>query len=355
LPTPDYYNILGVSRTASSEEIKKAYRGLAMRWHPDKNPEDKGAPHRFKDITAAYRCLSNPEERAKYDRLGPLYTPDGRPPRPEEVSAVAGTLWGNLFGRRRVERGEDLRYTISVSLEDVAHGVDKEIVVPRFDRCVTCEGDGADPAAGHQECEVCHGTGRSAGPRLLRSDCYHCDGKGWRVAKRCADCDGEGRRAIDETLRVKVPAGIETGQKLKLSGKGQAPKGSGPEGDLFVIVNVADHPLFRRRGEDVLVEVPLTYAEAALGTDLVVPTLQGTTTIRIPPGTPSGQVFRLAGRGLPRIGTTRHGDLHVQIELEVPPALDGAHREALGRWASDLPPAVHPRRAAFQQAVQERR
>ncbi len=355
MPTPDYYNILGVSRTATADEIKKAYRGLAMRWHPDRNPEDKDAAHKFKDITAAYRCLSNADERAKYDRLGPLYTSDGRPPRPEEVSAVAGTLWGNLFGRRRPERGDDLRYTISVTLEEVAHGVDKEIVVPRLDRCPTCEGDGADPEEGRKTCEVCNGTGRSSGPRLLRSDCYHCDGKGWRVVKKCPGCAGEGRRALDEKLVVKVPAGIASGQKLKISAKGNAPKGSGPEGDLFVIVNVGEHALFRRRGDDVLVEVPLTYAEAALGTDLVVPTLEGTTTIRIPPGTPSGRVFRLASRGLPRVGRGRRGDLHVQVELEVPPALDGAHRDALTQWASDLPSSVHPRRAAFLQAVQERR
>ncbi len=355
MPTPDYYNILGVSRTATNDEIKKAYRGLAMRWHPDRAQGDKVAEQRFKDITAAYRCLSDTEERGKYDRLGPLYNPDGRPPRPEEINDLATTVWGNLFRRRKAERGDDLRYTIALTLEEVATGVDRAITVPRLARCPTCHGDGADPNGGRQKCTVCAGSGRSSGARLFRGPCYHCEGTGVQVVKRCAPCSGEGRSPIEDAIKVKVPAGVGTGQKLKVAHKGNAPKGSGAEGDLFVIVSVAEHPLFQRRGDDLLVEVPLTFPEVALGTDLVVPTLQGTTTIRIPAGTPPGRVFRLAGRGLPHTGTNRHGDLHVAVALEVPPALGAGDTERLEAWRRALPADAHPRRAAFDQAVQERR
>lgn len=353
MATPDYYNILGVSRKASQAEIKKAYRALAMQYHPDRNQGDKVAEARFKELTAAYRCLSDPEERSRYDRLGPLYNADGRPPRPDELNEVVSTVWGNLFRRRKNQKGDDLRYTISLTLEEVATGLDKEIVVPRQVRCATCGGDGADPTGGRETCAVCEGSGR-AGPRILGGECFHCDGRGYRIDKACPECDGEGRLSIQDRLKVKVPPGVATGQKLKLGGKGNAPPGDGPHGDLYVIVSVAEHPLFQRRGDDVLVEMPLTFAEVALGTDLVVPTLEGTTTIRIPPGTPPGKVFRLAQRGLPRVGRNRRGDLHLEVTLEVPGQLDASHRDTLRSWADTLPDATHPERAAFDAAVQER-
>lgn len=354
MATPDYYNILGVSRKATPDDIKKAYRGLAFRWHPDRNQEDKDAEQRFKDITAAYRCLSNPDERSRYDRLGPLYNPDGRPPRPEEVGEVASTVWGNIFRRRKQQRGEDLRYTVSLSLEEVASGIEREVVIPRFVRCPTCGGDGADPDGGKQECEVCGGSGRASGPRLFRTDCYHCEGSGFQITKPCPECEGDCRVGVEDALKVKVPAGVATGQKLKLAGKGNAPRGSGTEGDLFVIVSVAEHDLFRRRGDDVLVEVPLTFSEVALGSDVTVPTLEGTTTIRIPPGTPPGRVFRLAGRGLPKVGGSRRGDLHLQVALEVPAGLGAEQQEALRAWAGALPEGAHPQRAAFDRAMEGR-
>ncbi|MEZ4236146.1 MAG: J domain-containing protein [Myxococcota bacterium] len=351
----DYYNILGIERHVSVEEVKRAYRVLARKWHPDRNAGDAEAATRFKDITEAYRTLSDPEKRARYDRLGPLYTEDGRPPRPEDLNAVVGTMWNNLFRRRAGGRGEDLRYTVSVTLEEVASGTEKEIVVPRFTQCSTCAGDGADPKDGKEECEVCKGTGRATGPRLLRTDCYHCGGKGYVVVKPCPDCGGDGRNGLEEQLRVKVPAGVATGQKLKVGGKGNAPRGSGESGDLFVIVSVADHPLFRRRGDDVMLDLPLTYAELALGADVTVPTLDGTTTIRIPAGSIPGKVLRLAGRGLPHLNSQTRGDLHLQLVLEVPAELSDAHRQQLATWADALPRDVHPRRVEFDKLVEERR
>ncbi len=351
----DFYNVLGVPRNASLDDIKKAYRGLAMRWHPDRNPDNEEVVQRFKDITEAYRTLSDPDKRARYDRLGPLYTPDGRPPRPEEMSEMVGTMFGNLFRRRSTAPGEDLRYTLTVTIEEVATGVERDILVPRKVRCRRCGGDGADPDGGREPCVPCGGTGKATGPRLFRSECYHCDGRGWKVKTACGSCDGDGRQSVEDAIKVRIPAGVATGQKLKLKAKGDAPRGSGPEGDLFVIVSVADHALFRRRGDDVLVDVPLTFVEAALGADIDVPTLEGKTTIRIPAGTPTGKIFRLAGRGLPHLGRPERGDLHLQVLLETPEGLGGEAREALIRWARSLPVGTHPKRDAFIALVEPRK
>ena len=354
MPYRDYYNVLGVPRNASPDEIKKAYRVLARRWHPDRNPDDDEVVQRFKDITAAYKTLSDPDERARYDRLGPLYTPDGRPPRPEEVNDAVGTMFGNLFRRRRGnQRGDDLRYTLAVTLEDVAAGAEREVSVPRRVRCGDCAGSGA-AGSGRSECPVCGGSGRATGPRLFRSECYHCDGVGHVVVDPCTTCSGDGRLTREERLSVRIPAGVATGQKLKLKGKGNAPQGSGPEGDLFVIVNVSDHALFRRRGEDVLVEVPLTLAEATLGADVTVPTLEGQTTIRVPAGTQHGHIFRLSGRGLPRVGRSSRGDLHLHVVLEIPSELPAEARKALASWAASLPTNAHPLRAQFDAASRDR-
>ncbi len=354
MATRDYYNILGIERSASADDVKRAYRSLARRWHPDRNPEDADAGTRFKDITEAYRTLSDPNKRARYDRLGPLYTEDGRPPRPEDINEVVGTVWNNIFRRNRGDRGEDLRYTASLTLEEVANGAEKEIVVPRFVRCSTCGGDGADPDEGKQICEVCGGSGRATGPRLFATSCYHCKGKGHVVVQTCPGCGGDGRRGIEDTIRVKVKPGVSTGQKLKVAGKGNVPRGAGEAGDLYVIVSVADHPLFRRRGDDLLVELPLTFDELVLGADVTVPTLEGTTTIRIPPGSEPGKVLRLGARGLPRLGRESRGDLHIQLTLEVPAGLDEACSEALKTWSRTLPSSAHPRRAQFDELVEDR-
>ncbi|MBX2799120.1 MAG: DnaJ domain-containing protein [Myxococcales bacterium] len=354
MATRDYYNILGVERGASSDDIKRAYRVLARRWHPDRNQDDADADTRFKDITEAYRTLSDPEKRVRYDRLGPLYTEDGRPPRPEDINEVVGNVWNNIFRRKKGDRGEDLRYTASLSLEEVATGTDKEVVVPRFVRCATCDGDGADPEGGKETCEVCSGSGRATGPRILSTSCYHCKGKGYNVVQRCSSCGGDGRQGVEDTIRVKVNPGVSTGQKLKVAGKGNAARGEGESGDLYVIVSVEDHPLFRRRGDDLLIELPLTFLELTEGADVSVPTLEGTTTIRIPSGSEPGKVLRLAERGLPKLGGTTRGDLHIQLMLEVPADLTPERVAALRDWADQLPPSAHPRRAQFDKLVEDR-
>jgi len=352
--TPDYYNMLGITRKATPDEVKKAYRRLALRWHPDRNPGDAAAEQHFKDITMAYTCLSDAEERQRYDRLGPLYKPDGRPPRAEELNEVLGTVWGNLWGRRKSVRGDDLRYTISLTLEEVATGGQREIVIPRQVRCRGCGGDGAQPGNGRVDCQVCDGTGRAKGMRLFRSDCYHCEGRGYRIVHRCERCSGAGIQSTQDTVVVTIPAGVATGQKLKLAGKGNEPAEPGTTGDLMVIVNVQEHNLFRRRGEDVLVDLPLTFPDMALGADVRVPTLEGHTTIRIPAGTQPGRVFRLSGRGLPAVGRSRRGDLHLSAVLDVPTSLSAAQRDALAAWRDTLSPESHPNRSLFDRHVEER-
>lgn len=350
----DLYNVLGVSRSATPDEVKKAYRKLAMQWHPDRTGGDEAAAQRFKDITLAYKTLSDPVERARYDRLGPLYTPDGKPMRPDELNETVAGIVGRFFRRDRKSKGKDLRYTLTLDLEAVAGGCKRNITLPRQVRCRTCGGDGARPGDGKSVCTVCSGTGRSAG-RVLRASCYHCAGQGFVVDHPCETCDGDGRRGVEETLQVTVPAGVATGQKLKLGGKGDAPSGQGPEGDLYVVINIADHPLFRRRGEDVLLDVPLTFTELALGADVEVPILEGTTTVRIAPGTPPGRILRLAGRGLPRSTGGPRGDLHLQLTLDLPSDLDSDQREALATWSARLNPGAHPQRQAFDDAVRDRR
>jgi molecular chaperone DnaJ len=347
----DYYNVLGVNRAADADEVKRAYRTLALRWHPDRNPGDAIAEQRFKDINEAYRVLSDAELRARYDRLGPLFTEDGRPPRPDEVSDVVTRVWDNLWGRKRKTRGEDLRYTLSVTLEQVATGAQREVVVPRLIRCVTCNGVGA-PSSQREPCKACAGTGKTTGNRLLRTTCFHCKGRGFTVLAPCNDCRGDGRITLEEALRVKVPPGVATGQKLKLAGKGND-SADGTPGDLLVLIDVADHAWFRRRGDDLVVTVPITFGEATLGGDIAVPTLTGRTTIRVAPGTTHGRVLRLAGRGLPSPAGTGTGDMHIEVAVEIPTGLSEAERARLMAWFDALPASRQPRREAFQLALSQ--
>jgi molecular chaperone DnaJ len=349
----DYYNVLGVTRTADAEELKRAYRTLALRWHPDRNPGDAVAEQKFKSVNEAYRVLSDPEHRARYDRLGPLFTEDGRPPRPDEVSDVLGRMWDNLWNRKPPSRGEDLRFTLTVTLEEVVTGAHRDLIVPRQVRCGACKGVGAPPE-GRESCGQCGGSGRSSGARLLRTACYHCAGRGFVVRKPCETCGGGGLVGREDPVRVKVPPGVATGQKLKLAAKGNETADGGPSGDLLVVVHVADHALFRRRGDDLIAEVPLSLDECALGVDAAVPTIDGRTHIRVPPGTPHGKVFRLAGRGLPRVGGATRGDLHLEVSVEIPAELSSTERASLAAWAATLPEERHPRRAAWRRALESR-
>lgn len=357
MPRRDYYAILGVERSASPDEIKRAFRALAMQYHPDRNPDDADAEQRFREVKEAWEVLGDAEQRARYDRLGPFYRPDGRPPSPDEVSTVVGEALAGLFRRRPTpEKGEDLRYQLSLRLEEAALGCERVIELRRMGPCRRCQGSGAEPGeGGTRTCDFCQGAGQTGG-RLLKTECPRCDGRGFLVVRRCTSCEGRGRAEDAESLKVRVPPGVATGQKLKLRGKGNLPRrGTGKPGDLYVLVEVMEHELFTRRGQDLLCEVPITFAEAALGADVAVPTLDGTTAIRIPPGTPSGQVFRLTGRGLPTPGDRGRGDLHYRVVVEVPAALGEAERRLLGELDGRLGAGAHPRREAFDARLKERR
>lgn len=349
----DYYAVLGVQRNASPDEIKKAFRTLAMQYHPDRNPDDVEAAARFREIVEAWEALGDPEERFRYDRLGPFYRPDGKPPTPDDVSAVVSDVVSSLFRRRPPpEKGEDLRYTLAISLEEAAQGVERTIEVRRQARCNRCKGSGAEPEGGTRVCDTCNGSGRGGG-RLLRTECSRCDGRGYVVVQRCSRCEGEGRLERTEALKVRIPAGVATGQKLKLRERGNVPRrGNGKHGDLYVLIEVAEHPLFRRRGADLFCEVPITLAQAALGAELEVPTLDGPTTIRLPAGTGAGQVLRLVGRGLPGDRSRgKRGDLHYKVHIEVPVDLSAAQKALLVELDAELGAERYPLRRAFSERL----
>jgi molecular chaperone DnaJ len=355
VPTRDYYAVLGVKRDASPEDLKKAYRALAMQYHPDRRPGDEEAARRFREITEAWQVLSDPEQRARYDSLGPLFRADGKPPTPEDLNAYVAGTFANLFGRKKREKGEDLKYTLSLSLEEVATGCVREVSLRRRTRCGACEGSGADPKQGRKPCAPCKGSGRSPTRVLLRTDCPHCDGRGWVKTADCRSCEGRGALDLSELLKIRVPAGVANGQKLKIKAKGDEPKDGGAPGDLLVLLSVAEHALFRRRGLDLLCEAPLLFTEAALGCELQVPTLTGVTAIRIPAGTPSGRIFKLSGRGLPEAGGKAVGDLQVKVVVEVPPALDAEARAALARLPGVFTARQHPARQQWDEALSARR
>ena len=350
----DLYAVLGVSRGASPDEIKKAYRNLARRYHPDRNADNDEASARFREIAEAYETLSSPELRSRYDRLGPLYRPDGRPPSPEEVTDWVTDTIGGMFRKRKPDQGEDLRYTLSIALEDVATGDEREIEVKRQCTCRTCAGIGADPTDGLTLCTHCDGSGRSGGRRLFKTQCPHCNGRGQITVRKCGKCAGAGRIESLETLKVRIPKGVATGQKLKLRAKGNDARSPGEAGDLYVIINVYEHSLFQRRGSDLLCTVPIRMPDAALGAAVDVPTLDGKTTIKVPAGAESGKVLRLAGRGLPTMKGGRNGDLHIAIEIETPISSTSAHTKALNALNKALGDEAYPKRSTFITNMKER-
>ena len=352
----DYYNILGVNRRSTQVDIKQAYRDLARKWHPDRHAGDTQVEERFKDINEAYNTLGDPERRARYDKLGPFYTESGRPPRPDEVNEAFSSMVGSIFRRKpKPSKGTDLRYTLSIDLEDTLKGVERVVTIPRTRTCPTCEGVGAESDQGVEQCGACKGTGLSKTSRVFKSKCYHCNGMGYTIIEPCTSCDGDGILGFEDTIKVNVAAGIATGQKLRISGKGNTPKGRGTPGDLFVVVSVKDHPLFRRRGKDLIVDCPLSIAEITNGADVRVPTLEGSTTIRIPKGTLPGHVFRLSGKGLPTPKSKKRGDLHIHATLEVPTQLSSEQSAALNAWCASLSPEQFPERAALNAALRDRK
>ena len=351
----DFYNVLGLKRSASPDEIKKAYRSLAMELHPDRRPDDPTATERFQLVKMAYETLSNPDRRIRYDRLGPFYTEDGRPPSPEELGEVLSDVLKGLFRRnRRDEAGEDLKFTLRLRLDEVAEGCSKRISVPRQVQCKPCGGSGADADDGREPCPTCDGSGRSTTQRFLRQSCARCSGRGFVVTKACTLCAGAGRHGTEARIKVKVPAGVATGTQLRLPGKGNEGHGKGSTGKLTVLIQVDEHPFFkRRRGEDLVCELPLSLGEAAMGAEREVPTLNGSTRIKIKAGTQNGELLRLGGKGLPQRGGKKRGDLFFKVLIEIPTGLNSAQKQLLRGFEKGLSKQSQPRREAFEKLLRE--
>ena len=341
----DYYAVLGVSPDASAEEIKKAYRKLAHLHHPDKNSGDAAAEERFKEIGEAYAVVGDAEKREAYNRFG-----SAGPGRGGEGFGDFDSGFGNIFddifegffgGRsggagRSAHRGADLRYNLEIRFEEAATGVEKAIVIPRLETCATCRGTGAKSGSQPIVCKTCRGTGQvrfSQGFLTVSQTCSHCRGEGRVVEHPCSTCRGLGQTKAERTLTVKVPAGVETGTRLKLTGEGEAGVRGGPPGDLYVVIGVQEHAIFTRHGDDVICEIPVSITQAALGAQIEIPTISGRATIKIPPGTQMGAEFRLRGKGFPNLRGYGHGDLLARIYVEVPTHLNAKQRDLLEQFA----------------------
>lgn len=341
----DYYEVLGVSADASAEEIKRAYRKLAQLHHPDKNSGDTSAEERFKEIGEAYAVLGDAEKREAYNRFGAAGLgrgAEGFGDFDPGFGSIFDDIFEGFFGGRQgrsartAHRGADLRYNLEIRFEEAATGVEKEIVIPRLETCATCRGTGAKPGSQPVVCKTCRGTGQvrfSQGFLTVSQTCSRCRGEGRIVEQPCATCRGLGQTKAERTLSVKVPAGVETGSRLKLTGEGEAGVRGGPPGDLYVVIAVKEHSIFTRQGDDVYCEVPVSFTQAALGAQIEIPTISGRAPIKIPPGTQTGAEFRLRGKGFPNVRGYGHGDLLARIFVEVPAHLSAKQRDLLEQFA----------------------
>jgi molecular chaperone DnaJ len=354
----DYYEVLGLRKSATPDDVKRAFRQLAMRYHPDKNPGDAAAEELFKHVNEAYAVLSDPERRAHYDRFG-HFGPGGAVA-PEGVSEALGDIFNELFASRRrktgAQPGSDLRYTLEVSFEQAASGCEQEIVVPRLVPCARCGESGAEPPSSPLPCASCAGQGDlrvQQGFFTVARACPDCGGLGKRIAEPCADCDGLGRAKGERRLKVRVPPGVDTGRRLRLRGEGEEGTRGGPPGDLFVTVRVRPHPIFVRDEADVVCELPVSFVQAALGATVDVPTLDGPVRMRIPAGTQSGKIFRLREKGVRAVRGFGRGDLLVRVAVETPTRLSDAQKEALRRFAEVSGDDAHPQRKSFMEKMRD--
>jgi molecular chaperone DnaJ len=357
----DYYDTLGVSRDASDADIKAAYRKLALRFHPDRNPDDPVAEERFKELATAYAVLSDPDRRSHFNRFGAMGDANPFAANVANATDFFDAIFGDLLGlgRRKSSAGRDLRYTLEIDFEDAMLGSKKAIAFERTEDCGTCRGTGAEGgSAGLMVCASCGGEGKlrqKVGLLGGRRDCLVCGGTGELPRVRCGVCEGAGlvdkRRAFD----VSIPPGTVSGSTHRLAGQGSPGRRGGPAGDLHVVVRVKPHPFFTREGDVLLIELPLTFSEAALGGEVDVPVLDGVVRMKIPEGTQSGSVFRLRGKGIPR-STGGRGDCHVRTIVETPVGLPAEARDLLGRLGDALEDAgaALPRRQAMRDAIAAR-
>ncbi|NLM37471.1 MAG: molecular chaperone DnaJ [Firmicutes bacterium] len=348
----DYYEVLGVERGASEDEIKKAYRQLARKYHPDVNKEDPQAEEKFKEINEAYQVLSDPQKRAAYDRFGHAGTDPGygAGAGPGGFGDFAFEGFGDIFdmffgggGRRQrtgPQKGADLRYDLRIEFEEAAFGKETTIKVPRTEICATCHGNRAKPGTPIKTCPTCGGTGQIQsvqntmfGRFSTVRTCDRCQGEGKLIETPCPTCAGRGRLRQVRTIKINIPAGVDTGHRLRVAGEGEAGERGGPPGDLYVYITVKPHPIFKRTENDLVLEHKISFAQAALGAVIEVPTLEGTATLRIPEGTQPGTLFRIRGKGIPYLHGSGRGDELVRVRIEVPTKLNPAQREAIRQVA----------------------
>lgn len=374
----DYYEVLGVPRTATDDEIKKAYRKLAVKYHPDKNPGDKTAEEKFKELGEAYEIMSDAQKRAAYDQYGHnAFDARRRASRggfegfhdPFDIFREVfnqqggnGGIFDDLFGAGSRSnpsgalRGADLRYDLEITFDEAAHGCEKEISVSKLDACETCSGTGGEKGAHYEPCSTCGGRGQVVTARGIFSiaqTCPRCEGAGRTIDKPCRSCQGSGQRERTSKITLRIPPGVDAGSRLRSSGNGESGKRGGGPGDLYVIIHVKAHEIFQRDGDDLLCEVPINFTTAALGGEINVPTLNGSAQIKIPAGTQTATVFRLRGKGIRNVHGHGHGDLHVQVTVEVPAKLNSEQRAKLTEFANLCDASVNPRSKSFFEKAKE--
>jgi len=342
----DYYEVLGLNRDASEDDIKKAYRKLAMKWHPDRNPDNPKAEEHFKEAKEAYEILSDGQKRAAYDQFGHAGVDPSVAAGAGGFGAGAqgmggfadafGDIFSDIFGggrsRSNVFRGADLRYNLEVSLEEAARGTETRIRIPAMEQCDTCHGSGAKPGTSPTSCPTCQGHGQvrmQQGFFSIQQTCPRCHGSGKIVASPCATCNGAGRIKRHKTLSVKIPAGVDEGDRIRLSGEGEAGMNGGPPGDLYVVIHIRPHSVFSRDHNDLHCEMPISITVAALGGEIEIPTLDGYAKIKVPSGTQTGQMFRLRNKGIKGVRSASHGDLICHVMVETPVNLTARQRELL--------------------------
>ena len=372
----DYYDVLGVDKSADATAIKKAYRKLAMKYHPDKNPGDKEAEEKFKEINEAYEVLSDETKRKNYDQFGH-----------EGVNGqgfggaggfggqgfggfddIFGDIFGDMFGggfsggsrqrRRGPERGADIKQRVNISFEEAAFGKKVQVKINRSEECDQCHGSGAKPGTSKKTCPTCHGSGQVQsvqrtpfGNIASTRTCSTCNGEGEVIDSPCSKCHGKGSIRKTKTIEVDIPAGIDNGQMIKLGGQGELGTRGGPRGDLYIEVNVQSHPLFTRDGYDVYLEMPITFAQATLGDKIQVPTLDGKVEYEVPEGTQTGTVFRLKGKGIPKLKSNVRGDQYVKVTVEIPKKLNEKQKELVREFAKECGQEVHQRQKTLSDKI----
>lgn len=360
----DYYDILGLQRDASENDIRKAYRRLAMQYHPDRTRGDKDSEEKFKEISEAYSVLSDPEKRANYDQFGHAgvgggfadFTGFG------QFGDIFGDIFEDFFGggatRRRTQarRGNDIVYSFDITLEEAFEGVDREISVPKMESCPECNGAGVARGSSRATCPVCRGAGRlrqTQGFFSITRTCHRCGGVGSIVENPCKSCKGEGRIRTQKELRVTIPPGVDSGSRIRYRGEGEAGARGGPSGDLYIVVNVLPHEFFGRQGSDLIFEAPISFPQAALGAEMDIPTLDGKVSLKIPSGTQSHKTFRIKNKGMPKLRGFGRGDLFVKVIVETPTKLTQRQRELLEEFASISGEDAHPLTKKFLDKFKE--